>query len=102
MSGGGKAVDAAATVGRNDRCPCGSGKKFKHCCQAKKARTTSFAASGSAASLAARQSLQALLLQANKLRGSGSWADLIPVYSEIVRLAPNSAEAHHDCGILYL
>jgi tetratricopeptide (TPR) repeat protein len=102
MSGGGKAVDAAATVGRNDRCPCGSGKKFKHCCQAKKARTTSFAASGSAASLAARQSLQALILQANKLRGSGSWADLIPVYSEIVRLAPNSAEAHHDCGILYL
>lgn len=22
--------------GRNDRCPCGSGKKYKHCCQAKK------------------------------------------------------------------
>jgi Mlc titration factor MtfA (ptsG expression regulator) len=20
------------TIGRNDRCPCGSGKKFKHCC----------------------------------------------------------------------
>jgi uncharacterized protein YecA (UPF0149 family) len=24
-----KAFDAA---GRNDACPCGSGKKFKHCC----------------------------------------------------------------------
>ncbi len=23
---------ATATVGRNDLCPCGSGKKFKHCC----------------------------------------------------------------------
>ena len=22
----------APKVGRNDRCPCGSGKKFKHCC----------------------------------------------------------------------
>jgi len=22
-------------VGRNDACPCGSGKKFKHCCAAK-------------------------------------------------------------------
>jgi hypothetical protein len=22
----------ATTVGRNDPCPCGSGKKFKHCC----------------------------------------------------------------------
>jgi uncharacterized protein len=23
---------SAPKVGRNDRCPCGSGKKFKHCC----------------------------------------------------------------------
>ena len=22
-------------VGRNDRCPCGSGKKCKHCCEGK-------------------------------------------------------------------
>ena len=22
----------AGKIGRNDRCPCGSGKKFKHCC----------------------------------------------------------------------
>jgi uncharacterized protein YecA (UPF0149 family) len=21
--------------GRNDKCPCGSGKKFKHCCEKK-------------------------------------------------------------------
>jgi hypothetical protein len=25
-------ADPAKRVGRNDRCPCGSGKKFKHCC----------------------------------------------------------------------
>jgi uncharacterized protein len=25
---------SAPKVGRNDRCPCGSGKKFKHCCGA--------------------------------------------------------------------
>lgn len=25
-------VAAASTVGRNDPCPCGSGKKFKKCC----------------------------------------------------------------------
>lgn len=23
-----------AKIGRNDPCPCGSGKKYKHCCQA--------------------------------------------------------------------
>ena len=28
------------TVGRNDLCPCGSGKKFKKCCAVKKAATT--------------------------------------------------------------
>ncbi|MBC8263802.1 MAG: SEC-C domain-containing protein [Anaerolineales bacterium] len=26
---------AGATVGRNDPCPCGSGKKYKHCCMRK-------------------------------------------------------------------
>jgi hypothetical protein len=28
------------TVGRNDSCPCGSGKKFKKCCAAKRETTT--------------------------------------------------------------
>jgi uncharacterized protein YecA (UPF0149 family) len=23
---------ASTRIGRNDPCPCGSGKKFKHCC----------------------------------------------------------------------
>ena len=27
-----------ARPGRNDACPCGSGKKFKHCCASKKNR----------------------------------------------------------------
>lgn len=26
----------ASKPGRNDACPCGSGKKFKQCCEAKK------------------------------------------------------------------
>ena len=25
-------------IGRNDRCPCGSGRKYKNCCQGKSAR----------------------------------------------------------------
>ncbi len=29
---GAVAGDAGRAVGRNDPCPCGSGKKFKHCC----------------------------------------------------------------------
>ncbi|PIX26925.1 MAG: hypothetical protein COZ67_04980, partial [Chloroflexi bacterium CG_4_8_14_3_um_filter_45_15] len=27
-----QAVAAGKKVGRNDPCPCGSGKKYKHCC----------------------------------------------------------------------
>ena len=30
----------AARAGRNDLCPCGSGKKFKKCCEAKTTSTT--------------------------------------------------------------
>jgi uncharacterized protein YecA (UPF0149 family) len=29
------ALATGAKVGRNERCPCGSGKKFKHCCLGK-------------------------------------------------------------------
>ena len=28
-------LKAAPKIGRNDPCPCGSGKKYKHCCLAK-------------------------------------------------------------------
>ena len=31
----------AAKVGRNDSCPCGSGLKFKRCCEAKAKRESS-------------------------------------------------------------
>ena len=29
-------LHASGTVGRNDPCPCGSGKKYKKCCGVKK------------------------------------------------------------------
>ncbi len=31
-------------IGRNDRCPCGSGKKYKRCCFVERARRTSLRA----------------------------------------------------------
>ena len=41
-------VRPMAKVGRNDRCPCGSGKKYKHCCLA--TGTDALAATAAAAS----------------------------------------------------
>ncbi len=32
LAGKGEPLKADATPGRNDPCPCGSGKKFKKCC----------------------------------------------------------------------
>jgi preprotein translocase subunit SecA len=39
---------AGARVGRNDPCPCGSGKKYKHCCMRKEQASTPSAGGGKA------------------------------------------------------
>lgn len=31
---------SASKIGRNEPCPCGSGKKYKHCCVQKKGQLT--------------------------------------------------------------
>ncbi|MBV9179910.1 MAG: SEC-C domain-containing protein [Acidobacteria bacterium] len=33
-------LHASAKIGRNDPCPCGSSKKYKHCCPAMPHRST--------------------------------------------------------------
>ena len=94
---------ATAKVGRNDACPCGSGRKFKHCCEAKEAAAASAGtAKASTTSQARAQRLQALLLAAKKHRDAGRWADAAPPLREYVRLDPNNAQAHHDLGLTYL
>ncbi len=40
-------------IGRNDRCPCGSGRKYKNCCQGKSARMGPVVWAGALAILAA-------------------------------------------------
>ncbi len=47
---------AASKVGRNDPCPCGSGKKHKHCCEktsGQMSRTSQFAVIGVVVAIAA-------------------------------------------------
>jgi tetratricopeptide (TPR) repeat protein len=84
-------------VGRNDPCPCGSGKKFKRCCGAKQEPVVL----GARPSPALRQRLQALSQAALVRWDSGRWADAIPIMMKIVRLDPNSPQAHHDLGVMY-
>jgi len=98
MSGTGTAANVMTKVGRNDLCPCGSGKKFKHCCQPRGAGD----GRGSALSPAPRQRLQALFLAAKTHWDAGRLADTIHALQEITRLDPNSPQAHHDLGVAYL
>jgi tetratricopeptide (TPR) repeat protein len=101
MSQVGGAASATAKVGRNDPCPCGSGRKFKHCCGGKDARSGPPAGTTPGSSAAARQRQQELLLAAKNLCDAGKWADAIPLLREGVRLLPNDAEAHFNLGAAY-
>jgi len=97
MSQAGAAVPDTRKVGRNDPCPCGSGRKFKHCCQAKQGRVVS----GPAAPVAAR-GISVHLRAVKTLGEAGRWGEAIPALREIARLDPSSAEAHHDLGVTCL
>jgi len=103
MSQAGATSNDARKVGRNDPCPCGSGLKFKHCCQAKQNRLASAPVQGlRRAGPAASQAIPVHLRAVKRLGEAGRWAEAIPALREIARLDPHSAEAHHDLGVTYL
>ena len=104
MSGTGAPAITRAKVGLNDACPCGSGRKFKHCCGAQEARAGSSAgtAQGSAPPAALRERLQALFLAGKQHFDAGRWAEAIPPFREIVQLDANNPQAHHDLGMTLL
>jgi tetratricopeptide (TPR) repeat protein len=102
MSGAVNSAQSAGRVGRNDPCPCGSGKKYKHCCQAKQSASASPAGANPRPPQAIKQRLRELFLAAKEHWDAGRLADAIPLFREIARLDPNSPQAHHDHGIANL
>jgi hypothetical protein len=61
---------AKAKVGRNDRCPCGSGKKYKNCCQDKRASKMSPVQWAAVAAIVAAAGVLVVLLF-NATQGGG-------------------------------
>ena len=104
MSGTGAAAIPTAKVGRNDACPCGSGRKYKHCCQAKDARAgfPAGTAEGAPRSAVQRERLQRLFLAAKQHFDAKRWDEAIPLFREIVRIDPKNPQAHHDLGMMWL
>ena len=101
MSG---AVASATKVGRNDPCPCGSGRKFKHCCEGKmeRAEPPAQASPRASPSPALKQRLRALFLAAEERANAGRLAEAMSLFKEIVKLDPQSSQAHHALGMLWL
>ncbi|RBP01036.1 tetratricopeptide repeat protein [Roseiarcus fermentans] len=101
MTVGNPVPNAPATVGRNNPCPCGSGKKFKHCCE-RKAQGAASPSPGHALGPGVGARVDALLARAKALWDADRRDEAIPVFAQIVRLAPGSANAHHDLGMCLL
>ena len=90
--------------GRNDPCPCGSGRKYKHCCL----RTQADPASGgegqgrSASPAARRLAARPYLELAERLRRAGRLAEAIAPLQQAIGLDPSNAVVHHNLGLACL
>ena len=91
-------LQPAKKVGRNDPCPCGSGKKYKHCCMASTAETTQAEAEGALQQSALRQRQQERLAQ-NIEKTFGlirceRYGQAIAAASRLMRRYPNEDRLH--------
>jgi len=82
-------------TGRNDSCPCGSGKKYSQCCQARdKAHATS--------KLAETASIPKLLEEAVEYHRGGHLHQAENGYRKILQIDPNHTDALHLMGVVAL
>ncbi len=86
---------ASQKPGRNDPCPCGSGKKYKQCCQSQHA-------TGAAESRALPASIPDALRSGLTHHHAGRFAQAEAIYRQILRVAPNNADALNLLGALAL
>ena len=88
-------IAAATGPSRNDPCPCGSGRKFKHCCVGKPATSAP-------AQPAFAQSADAERQRIRELRDAGRFLEAIRLAHGYVTRRPLDTAAHNELGLLYL
>ena len=76
-------------IGRNGPCPCGSGRKFKHCCDADPRQSATKPRDGVNIGP---------LTEVAKLRETGKFAPAIAALHQATDLAPRDAGSHHLLG----
>jgi predicted O-linked N-acetylglucosamine transferase (SPINDLY family) len=84
-------------VGRNDPCPCGSGKKYKQCCPQ---RVGARAASGPAGATAAVLQIPSALQAALEHHQAGRLPEAEAIYRQILQAQPNHPDALHLLGMI--
>jgi tetratricopeptide (TPR) repeat protein len=87
-----RAGSAAAEPGRNNPCPCGSGRKYKHCCAVKRV--------GASAPKTERTPSQ--LERIRSLRNAGRFVEASRQASEYVGQNPRDPEAHAALGMVHM
>jgi tetratricopeptide (TPR) repeat protein len=88
----------SSTPGRNERCPCGSGRKYKLCCGAGQATTMPAIASPAMPSRALADALRV----ARSHNDARRYADAIPPLMLAASLAPKDAGVLHQLGVACL
>jgi tetratricopeptide (TPR) repeat protein len=100
MNGQAQAANLSVRVGRNDRCPCGSGRKYKHCCQAKLPAATD--ASPTSSAPLARAKLNAMYDAAKAHAGAGRWSEAAHLFEALARQEPNNPTSLFNLGRTYV
>lgn len=90
-------------IGRNAPCPCGSGKKYKHCCGAAPAGAVAGAATGGAqGSPSNPHAAQVQFRRAVQLLQTGRPSEAVPILQQAIRFDERFFEAWHALGAAML
>ena len=84
-------------IGRNDPCPCGSGKKYKQCCELAGLAPSQVSTSSPLSNqLSPQQALQTAMAQ----HQTGNLANAEILYKQVLRALPKQADALHLLGLI--
>jgi tetratricopeptide (TPR) repeat protein len=84
-------------IGRNDPCPCGSGKKYKQCCEQTGANPTH---PNTAPQLSQPVSPQQALQSAMAQHQAGNLMQAEALYKQVLRAMPKQPDALHLLGLI--